>query len=103
MAADPLAPRLAPAAAPEPASVVARLHGDGASARAALPVNRRGAEAAPPVKTREIRAVFPDGRRMFVCGDLTNATRATNQLHRLRDGTYAVAVAFATRPVMAST
>ena len=87
--ADPLAPRLAPAAAPELAAVVARLHGgDGASARAALPVNRRGAEAAPPVETREIRAVFPDGRRMFVCGGLTNAARATNQLHRLRDGNW---------------
>ena len=61
--ADPLAPRLAPAAAPELAAVVARLHGgDGASARAALPVNRRGAEAAPPVKTRERTSDMKYGR-----------------------------------------
>ena len=58
-AADPLAPRLAPAAAPELAAVVARLHGgDGASARAALPVNRRGAEAAPAPAPARFSARF---------------------------------------------
>ena len=60
-AADPLAPRLAPAAAPELAAVVARLHGgDGASARAALPVNRRGAEAAPAPAPARFSARFDD-------------------------------------------
>ena len=59
--ADPLAPRLAPAAAPELAAVVARLHGgDGASARAALPVNRRGAEAAPAPAPARFSARFDD-------------------------------------------
>ena len=59
--ADPLAPRLAPAAAPELAAVVARLHGgDGASARALLPVNRLGAEAAPAPAPARFSARFDD-------------------------------------------
>ena len=59
--ADPLAPRLAPAAAPAVAAVVARLHGgDGASARAALPVNRRGAEVAPAPAPARFSARFDD-------------------------------------------